>query len=171
MAEPVVTLRTLTSEDLDTVVRWSRDPTFCLANGWDVGRAAAEVRRHWSRLLAEPPRGLLRLGAEVDGELVGYADLADIDETQAAAEAELGFAIGDSRRWGAGLGTATARAMVTHGFEQLRLRRIRATVHETNRRSVAVLEKLGFRRVADDSPLTEEYLGEPTTVLELVLDR
>ena len=164
MIPPVVRLRALTPDDLATVVRWSRDEVFCRANGWEVGRAPAAVRRHWAALIAEPRDDFLRLGAEAEGELVGYADLADIGP----ADAELGFAVGDSARWGAGLGTAIARAMVTHALEHLGLPQLRATVHETNGRSVAVLEKVGFRRVGI-LPAMEEYLGRPTTVLEFAL--
>jgi [ribosomal protein S5]-alanine N-acetyltransferase len=163
---PVVVLRALTPDDLGSVVRWSHDEVFCRANGWDPGRTPAEVRRHWANLIAQPHPGFLRLGAEADGELVGYADFADIQHE----EAELGFAIGDSSRWGTGLGTATARAMSNYGFEHLGLSQIRATVHETNRRSVAVLEKVGFRRVGVHRT-TEEYLGELTRVLEFALRR
>jgi [ribosomal protein S5]-alanine N-acetyltransferase len=162
---PVVALRALTLDDLDTVVRWSRDEEFCRANGWEVGRAPAEVRQHWAKLIAEPDHGFLRLGADVDGKLVGYADLADIGQ-----EAELGFAIGDSRRWGSGLGTATALAMINHGFDHLGLTQVRATVHETNRRSISLLEKVGFRRIGI-LPGAEEYLGELTRVLEFALRR
>lgn len=138
---------------------------FCRANGWELGRTADAVRRHWLRLITEPPRGFLRLGAVADGELIGYGDFADIQHE----EAELGLAIGDSDRWSRGLGTATALAMITYGTEQLGLRRIRATVHETNRRSRALLEKLGFRHVGV-LPETEEYLGAPARVLVFALD-
>ena len=137
---PAIRLRAVTVDDLATIVRWSRDETFCRANGWDVGRAEDEVGRHWTRLLTSPPPGLTRLGVEADGELVGYVDLADLTED----DAELGFAIGDSTRWGAGLGTAAARAMVEHGFGVLGLQRIRAVVEASNARSLAVLRKLGF---------------------------
>ena len=166
MSQPVATLRPLTLDDLDTVVRWSRDQTFCRANGWDVGRPPAEVRRHWAQLIEDPPDHFLRFGAEVDGELVGYADLADIRRD----EAELGFAVGDSSRWGTGIGTAAALAMITYGFQQVGLKQIRATVHEPNERSVAVLRKLGFRRVGT-LPNTEEYLDEPALMIEFELRR
>lgn len=69
--------------------------------------------------------------------MVGYADFAIIQQQ----EAELGFAIGESAQWGAGLGAATALAMITYGLEHLGLSQIRA------------------------------YMGELTTVVEFALHR
>lgn len=166
MAEPVVVLRPLTLDDLDSIVQWSRDDAFCRANGWNVERVPAEVRSHWTRLIEEPPENFVRLGVEVEGNLVGYADLADIRQGQA----ELGIAIGDSARWGTGLGTAAAVAMLRYGFEQVGLHEIRGTTHETNVRSIALLQKIGFRRVGTLSE-REEYLGELGDVIEFAISR
>src|SRR5699024_12083965 len=58
------------------------------------------------RMTETPDPTLLRMTAVVDGEVVGYVDLhGDSDD-----ESELGFAIGDSKRWGKGLGMAAAAA-------------------------------------------------------------
>lgn len=159
-------LRPLVLDDLAAVVRWSRDIEFCRANGWPLGRSEQEVRAQWVRLIEQPPAGFLRLGAEAGGELVGYADLADIED----GAAELGFAIGGSQRWGKGLGTATAAAMVLHAFDELGLELLRATVHEPNGRSIRVVRRLGFQEVGM-LPELEEYLGERVRVVEFELRR
>lgn len=86
--------------------------------------------------------------------------------TSCGESAELGFAIGDSHRWGEGLGTAVAAAMIAHGFADLQLRCIRAAVHETNARSLAVVRKLGFEEVGVLD--TEEYCGAMVTVKQFV---
>ncbi len=48
--------------------------------------------------------------------------------------------------WGRGVMTRAANEVLRFGFERLDLHRVEATVHTGNRRSVRVLEKLGFRR-------------------------
>ena len=49
--------------------------------------------------------------------------------------------------WGRGLATEAARAFVDHGFREMKLKRILASVEVGNDASVRVLEKLGFKRV------------------------
>ena len=48
--------------------------------------------------------------------------------------------------WGHGIMTRAVSEVLRFGFERLDLRRVEATVHTGNRRSVRVLEKLGFRQ-------------------------
>ena len=85
-------------------------------------------------------------------------------------EAELGIAIGDSSRWGEGLGAAAAAAILRYAFEQLGLNQIRASTVETNVRSVGLLEKLGFRRVGTLSR-RDESLREQADVIRFTLAR
>ena len=59
-------------------------------------------------------------------------------------EARLSFLL-DRRYWGRGLATEAGRLFIAYGFEQLRLRRIRAVVQTGNQASARVLEKLDFR--------------------------
>ena len=55
--------------------------------------------------------------------------------------------------------------MLEYGREQLGLRQIRATTHETNVRSVALLQGIGFRRVGTLAE-REQYQGELANVIE-----
>lgn len=48
--------------------------------------------------------------------------------------------------WGRGIMARAVAEVLRFGFERLDLHRVEATVHTENRRSVRVLEKLGFRR-------------------------
>jgi RimJ/RimL family protein N-acetyltransferase len=48
--------------------------------------------------------------------------------------------------WGSGVVTEAARALVSVGFEELRLHRVWASCLPMNPASARVLEKLGFRR-------------------------
>lgn len=153
-------LRRLVAEDLGAVVRWSQDEPFCRANGWELDRSEAVVRQHWSRLIEDPPKGLLRLGAAEGEDLVGYADLANVK----SRAAELGFAIGGSDRWGQGLGTAVATATIEHAFQDLELNLLRPNVHESNNRSLRIVGRLGFLEVGV-LPDHEEYMGERVALI------
>lgn len=141
---PKVRLRPMTDADSDAVVRWSQDREFCLANDWTLDLPPEKVRAWLEGILAELPERFLRLGIELDGRLVGYADLADIQDR--VGRAEFGIALGERGVWGQGVGTAAGRAMLRHGFHTLGLTRVTAQVHAPNARSLSLMRRLGFRQ-------------------------
>jgi len=67
-----------------------------------------------------------------------------LDRAEGATSAELGYWIGRPY-WGDGLATEAARALLAHGFDDLGLTEVTATVSPDNPASARVLEKLGFR--------------------------
>lgn len=158
-------LRPLSLDDLPAIGRWAADPEFCAATGWASGLTEARLRAFWTPLITQPEPDFLRLGAELDGQLIGYVDLAFIMGRQA----ELGFAIGERALWGRGLGERAARLMLRHAFETLHLRRVTAEVHATNVRSLALLRKLGFRETGL-APESEKYRGEWVRLVQFELD-
>ena len=113
----VPVLRPLRPGDEESAVQWSRDAAFCAANDWAPDLPAERVRQHWQRLITAPPEGLLRLGIEQDEQLIGYADLAGLS----ADTGELGIAIGQSGRWGQGIGKAACTLLLAHAFDELGL--------------------------------------------------
>jgi [ribosomal protein S5]-alanine N-acetyltransferase len=138
-----VQLRDLQLEDLDTVFVWSRDAEFCLANDWSLEIPEDHLRNHWTGIITESSDNLIRKGITFDGQLIGYADLAEINALE--ARASLGYAIGDSSLWGQGLGFLGAKLMLELAFKNLKLERVTAEVNAANTRSLRVLEKLGFK--------------------------
>ncbi len=138
-----VKLRPLQLEDLETVVAWAKDSEFCLANDWSLELSQERIRTHWTGIITEVSDTLIRKGITFDGQLIGYADLGDINALE--ARASLGYAIGDSSLWGQGLGFLGARLMLELAFTKLKLERVTAEVNATNTRSLRVLEKLGFK--------------------------
>ena len=60
---------------------------------------------------------------------------------------EIGWAVAPAQQ-GHGYATEAARALLAHGFEELRLHRVIATCQPENAASVRVMEKLGMRREA-----------------------
>lgn len=86
-------LRHLTIHDFATVLKWSEDRPFCLANGWESYTSSDELYNWWLRCIHNEDENFVRLGIVYDDTLIGYADLASIQ----GDAAELGIAIGDSK--------------------------------------------------------------------------
>jgi ribosomal-protein-alanine N-acetyltransferase len=76
-----------------------------------------------------------------DGEFLGCCDLSDIDRWH--RRAEVGFLLGRGA-WGQGYALEAMRAVIAHAAG-LGVRRLSARTHLGNRRSEALLERLGFR--------------------------
>ncbi len=74
-------------------------------------------------------------------EFLGICDLSDIDRWH--KRAEVGFMLGRGA-WGQGYGLAAMRAVLAHAASS-GTRRLTARTHLGNRRSDALLEKLGFK--------------------------
>ncbi len=138
-----VKLRPLQPEDLKTVMMWAKDTEFCLANDWSLEIPEERLKTHWTVIISEASDNLIRKGITLNGELIGYADLAQINPLE--ARASLGYAIGNSSLWGQGFGFVGARLMLELAFENLKLERVTAEVNAANTRSLRVLEKLGFK--------------------------
>lgn len=151
---PYVALRALTLEDAVTIAGWAVDPIFCQAADWSVDLPPSGHVSFQTGLIAAPPTELVRLGAVLDGRLVGYVALQGIG----LKRRELGFVIGERTLWGSGLGTAAASAGLCHGFLVMRLSRIWAEALDTNAASLRILERLGMRETGLGAPGT--YSGQ-----------
>ena len=75
--------------------------------------------------------------------VVGRVALKGIDDRN--RRAELAYWL-DPECWGAGLASEAVRTLCRAGLATLRLHRIDAGVLEFNRRSIALLERMGFQR-------------------------
>ena len=73
-------------------------------------------------------------------DFLGVCDLSDIDRWH--KRAEVGFMLGRGA-WGRGYGLEAMRAVIAHAASS-GIRRLTARTHLGNRRSDALLEKLGF---------------------------
>ena len=139
MGEPhVVTLRATRAGDLDALFQSARHPgaahmaAFTAADPHD--RSAFDA--HWRRLLADP--GVDARTIRVDGDIAGsVARWFDHD----LAEVTYWF---DPEHCDEGIATRAMRLYL----EALPERPVRARVASDNAGSIAVLEKLGFRRLA-----------------------
>lgn len=89
--------------------------------------------------------------AETD-EVIGTCTLFHFSWTH--RRCELGFALA-KKRWGLGDGGRAARSVLNFAFERLGLHRVEADADPRNVRSLALLERLGFRR---EGLLRERYI-------------
>lgn len=153
-------LRQITMDDFSSVVKWSKDNAFCLANGWDLNRDEQELFNWWERCVHNDSESFIRIGIELEGKLIGYADLACMNGNSA----ELGIAIGDSSLWGKGIGTDSSKLMMNYAFKHFGISDFNAETHETNIRSRKMLESMGFREASRIG--TEEYLGTESRLIQ-----
>lgn len=137
-----VLLRPLTLGDLARVLEWSKDEEFCLANGWPVGLPQERLEDWFLRLLNNPPVDLIRQGILIEGRLVGFVDLRELNPLE--HRARLRIAIGTPDQRGQGVGYAAGLKMLDHAFNQLNLERITAEIRSSNKRMLSLIEKLGF---------------------------
>jgi len=137
------------SEDLESFCRLEADPDVRrFVGGIPRTREVAErkFRHGFLKLKANP----LRLWATVfkeDGQYIGYCGIYPHFRSGGRPvphEGTLGFTLA-REYWNRGLATEAAKAFVDFGLNELRLRRIVATVEVGNAASVHILEKLGFQ--------------------------
>jgi ribosomal-protein-alanine N-acetyltransferase len=90
--------------------------------------------------------GLWALEVRASGEFIGFTGL-DVPEFEAdfMPAVEVGWRLGRSA-WGNGYATEAARAAVSFGFEEVGLAEIVSFTTPANRRSRAVMERIGMSR-------------------------
>lgn len=94
---------------------------------------------------------------QVGSEIVGTVSLKNISHSMGYAE--IGYGVAEMHH-GRGIATQAVRLLVSKIFEETTLRKLIAYVHDRNRASCRVLEKLGFQR---EGLLREHYIiaGKP----------
>ncbi|GGA70095.1 GNAT family N-acetyltransferase [Ornithinibacillus halotolerans] len=155
--------RPISVDDFTEVLKWSRDQAFCLANDWELDRDREELYDWWLRCVKLNETNFKRIGIECNSRLIGYADLANINETSA----EIGIAIGESTLWGKGIGTYALQHFINYASNLFYISTFHAETHETNLRSRKMLEKVGFKEIS--SVGTELYNGEVTQLIQYQL--
>lgn len=158
---PTIKIRNLREDDYGTVVKWSRDDTFCEANGWEKNRNEKEVYRWWLNCVNLESKDLVRMGILLENNLVGYVDLAHIENNTA----EIGIAIGERSVWGKGIGTSSILCMMEYASEKFRISIFDAETHEGNIRSRKMLKKVGFKEISRIGK--EDYLGIDNQLIQL----
>lgn len=155
-----IKIRPLSIDDYKNVLNWSKDDTFCSANGWEKNRSEEELYKWWLYCICNDSEDFIRMGIELEERLVGYADLANIKDNTA----ELGIAIGESTLWGKGIGANSILSMMDYAFKKLGITVFYGEAHDANIRSRKMLKKLGFIEISRIG--TEEYLGRENQLIQ-----
>ncbi len=161
--ESTVELSALSAADVEVLALWADDEIFCAHAGWVASRSA--VRDFWQHQVQHPPQRLIRLGARIDGALVGHIDL----HGDGVQERELGYLIGPSDRWGQGLGGRVAAAGLGYAFTGLKLHAVWAEAVVANQPSVRILRSCGMRETGNGLP--EAFLGVASRYLQFRITR
>jgi len=109
------------------------------------------------------------------GEFAGYTGLRAIDfDAHFTPAVEIAWRLPVSR-WGHGYATEAARACLAHAFQTANLNEVVAITTAANRRSRAVMERLGMRRdPADDfihPTLAPDHRLQPCVLYRIGADR
>ena len=140
-------LREFVEGDWQPILVYQSDPLYLRYNPWSY-RTAEDVRGFVHRFMSwgeEQPRRKYQFAIVLrsNGKLIGNCGIRM--KTANAWEADLGYEL-NSQYWGYGYATEAAKALLTFGFQDLKLHRIWAHCILENTASAHVLEKIGMRR-------------------------
>jgi RimJ/RimL family protein N-acetyltransferase len=135
----------------EEVARWIGVPPLRERN-----EAAALIERNAQRLSADPRFGAWAIVERASGIPAGTVLLKPIVETDADGEIEIGWHLHPDR-WGHGLATEAAAAILARGFAE-GLQEIWALTHLDNTRSAQVCERIGMRLLG----VTHRWYDEPS---------
>ena len=154
-----LSLRELTEDDADFMLRLLNEPAYWRYIGDRGVRTTADARAYLARgPLASYRRhgfGLWAVTLPAAGPPLGICGLI---KREILPDVDLGYAF-LTEAWGRGYAYEAAAAVLEYGRRRLGLRRVVAVVDPANDRSIAVLRKLGLRFERpitwpeDDTPL------------------
>ncbi len=102
------------------------------------------------RSMDEDGFGLYAVEVKSTRDFIGYVGFAKAEFAAAFTPAvEIGWRLA-FRSWGNGYATETAKACVAHGFSELGFDELVSFTTRRNRRSIAVMERIGMLRNPED---------------------
>jgi RimJ/RimL family protein N-acetyltransferase len=142
----LVRLTALADDDISTLVQWYQDPHFL--RHFDSRPAYPKTEgelRSWLEELRKDERTMAFAVRPLEGDrLVGYLEIDGLDWQHGVCG--MGLGIGDPADRGQGFGYEATQLALRYAFDELNLHRVQVTAFAYNRASIALLEKLGFRR-------------------------
>lgn len=141
-----IQLSALASSDIPTLARWYEDAGFMRLYDARPAYPKSEAElTQWLQELHKDKSTFAFAIRPIDGnDLIGYLELDGILWPHGVCG--MSIAIGDRANWGKGYGYEAAQLALAFAFGELNLHRVQATVFAYNERSIALFEKLGFRR-------------------------
>jgi RimJ/RimL family protein N-acetyltransferase len=141
-----VRLTALTPDDLPTIARWQQDGQFLRL--FDALPAYPKSEAALSEWLATSQKAtdafLFAVHSRGEDNLLGYIELDEI--LWAHGVCGMSYCIGDPANRGQGYGYEATRLALAFAFDELNLHRVTLTAFDYNQASIALAEKLGFRR-------------------------
>ena len=143
---PRIVLRWISEDDIDGLYKVFSDPK--VVRYWSSGplanrEAAAAMQREIAAGNENHTMFKWGLALRESNLVIGTSTLFNLNLDN--GRAELGYAMG-SAYWGKGYMNEALKALVSHAFEDMKLRRLEADVDPRNTASIRTLERLGFQR-------------------------
>tara|TARA_R110001632_G_scaffold17219_4_gene54822 strand:+ start:679 stop:1227 length:549 start_codon:yes stop_codon:yes gene_type:complete len=150
-------LREITLDDIDELFKLHSDPVVQYYTGEPVVESIEEIERAILKRINDYEKYGFGRWATVlkDGmHFVGWAGLAYLPEFD---EIDLGYRF-LPKYWSLGIATEASRAILTYGFDALKLKKIIAIAMKEHKASIKVMEKIGmeFDKFAPYEPGSED---------------
>jgi len=136
-------LREITLDDKEELFKLHSNPVVQNYTGEPVVESIEEIEKAiWTRINNYEKYGFGRWATVLKNGMhfVGWAGLAYLPEFD---EIDLGYRF-LPEYWGLGIATEASRAILTYGFDSLKLRKIIAIAMKENKASIRVMEKVGM---------------------------
>jgi [ribosomal protein S5]-alanine N-acetyltransferase len=138
-------LRKLEPEDAPNLYRFRNDPEVARGLGGFSSGYSLQAIKEWIERRGKASDDLVWAIADREtNACLGHAGLYQIDHRVRACD--FGILIGDSSRWGKGIGREVTSAIVAYGFDELNMNRIELCFIASNTRAMRLYEGLGFVR-------------------------
>lgn len=150
-------LRKITLDDKEHLFKLHSDPDVQMYTGEPVVKSIEEIEKAIQTRMEDYEKyGYGRWATFLKDEMqfVGWAGLAYLPEFD---EIDLGYRF-LPEFWGLGLATEASHAILTYGFEKLKLKKIIAIAMKEHKASIRVMEKVGmqFDKLAPYEPGSED---------------
>lgn len=148
---PRLRLRQWRAADRAPFAALNADPRVMAHFPGTLDRAASDaIAERCEALIAERGWGFWAVERRDSGDFIGFVGLnVPTAALPFSPCVEVGWRLAHSA-WGQGLASEAARAALAAGFETLGLAEVVSFTALSNRRSQAVMERLGMRRTAED---------------------
>ncbi len=139
-------LTSLTEDDLPALAGWYEDAGFLRLYDSRPAYPMTEAELgKWLAAAAEDKSTFLFAVRSLEGDaLLGYLELDGVDWQHGVCGMGLGF--GERANRGKGYGYEATQLALRYAFDELNLHRVQVTVFSYNQRSLALVDRVGFRR-------------------------
>ena len=138
-------MRALEPDDYKKTVQWHNDPeiwSMVMGNRFYV---SSEYEKQWieKKIFSANDEFTFAICYKENDEFIGIVTLDNIDYIKRSAK--FGKMIGEKEYWGKGIATEAVMLMLNYAFNELGLKRVQAAQLVTNKASIKVNLKCGFK--------------------------